>query len=120
MGFMQEWRSTEGSRKEKVFEMMWEGEFLEFAKSAKGVFLTDAEARSMWERMLHDDDLGKDNDGPRGFRRVAVKVRDSSTQYEEISRSQVARREEKLGTKGHGRGLGQKAPHGVLRDATVW
>ena len=61
--------------------------------------MTDAEARSMWERMLHDDDLGKDNDGPRGFRRVAVKVRDILTQYEEISRSQVARREEKLGKK---------------------
>ena len=36
MGFMQEWRSTEGSRKEKVFEMMWEGEFLQFAQSVKG------------------------------------------------------------------------------------
>ena len=90
---------TDPKQAEKVFEMMWEGEFLAFAKSAQGGFLTDAEARSMWERMLHDDDLGKDNDGPRGFRRVAVKVRDILTQYEEISRSQVARREEKLGKK---------------------
>ena len=54
-------------RKEGVWEMMWEAEFLEFAKSAKGGFLTDSEARTMWQRFLDDPDVDQDDDGPMGL-----------------------------------------------------
>ena len=97
MGFMQEWKSSEGVRKEGVWEMMWEAEFLEWAKSAKGGFITGSEARAQWQQFLDDPELDKDDDGPRGYKRCAIKVKDIIKQYEDVGRSQIASREGKLG-----------------------
>lgn len=96
---MQEWKNSQGLRKEKVWEMMWEAEFFEFAASAKGGCLTRSEAVKMWNTYLEDIGVHKDEDGPRGYKRCAIKTGDVFKDYEDMSRSQVAFREEKLGKK---------------------
>lgn len=110
-GFMQEWKASEGLRKEAVYEMMWEGEFFEFARSAKGGFLTDSEARDMWRQLLDDAQVPKDDMGPRGYKRVSIKVADRSSKYEDLSRSQSARREEKLNKNITDEAFAQKIAH---------
>ena len=98
MGFQQDWYSKEGMRKEGVWEMMWEGEHKEFAQSAKGGFKTDSEIKSEWAQMLLEAEQGKrggDEDGPRGYKRVAVKVKDRMSEYEDVGKGSSAYRQEK-------------------------
>ena len=78
------------------FEMMWEGERMVFAKSAKAGHLSRAEAEQRWEEMKTTDNVARDQGGPRGFLRCGIKVRDLLTQVEEVRRTQIASRENNL------------------------
>ena len=97
--FRMTYRSSSGVRKEEQGEMMWEGEYMEFAQTAKAGFLTKAEAEANWARFLVDDDVEKDKFGPRNFKRCWVKVRDSITRFDEVAKDKELSQEEKLGKK---------------------
>ena len=80
---------------EAQYQMMWEGEWMEFAKSAEAGYLSRAEAEQRWEDMKTADNVARDHRGPRGFLRCGIKVRDLLTQSEEVCRTQIASREQK-------------------------
>ena len=96
-GYMQEWQASEGRRIEAQHEMMWEGEFLEFAKTAKAGFLSRQEAEGLWKEYETAGNVSRDMKGPRGYLRCAIKVKDVLNQFEEVKRSQTAKREAKFG-----------------------
>ena len=77
--------------------MMWEGEFLEFAKTAKAGFLSRQEAEGLWKEYETAENVSRDMKGPRGYLRCAIKVKDVLNQFEEVKRSQTAKREAKFG-----------------------
>ena len=98
--FMQEWSSSEGRRKAAEYEMMWEGEWMEFSRTAKAGYLTKEEAEKKWLELKQSEEVARDESGPRGFLRLAIKVKDVLTQFEEVKRSQVAQRSAKYGKYG--------------------
>ena len=95
--FMLEYRARSGARKESVGEMMWEGEYYEFAKTAKAGYLSKAEAEANWAKWSADADWPSDSAGPRGYKRLWVATRDVLTNFDEVSKDRVLRKEEKLG-----------------------
>ena len=60
--------------------MMWEGEYMEFAKTAKAGYLSKQESEHNWSTWLADMAVVRDNDGPRGYLRLWVKTKDSIMQ----------------------------------------
>ena len=70
--------------------MMWEQEYYDFTKTARGGFLTKEQKESNWTRWLHDDSVLKDNDGPNGFLRIEVKTGDKVVRYGDKSISREA------------------------------
>ena len=97
MGFKISYQSREGVRGEAEGEMMWEGEYKEFAKTAKAGFLSEAEADANWKAWLNDKTVARDNKGPRNYLRLFVKVRDKVIDFEEMARQKSLDKEEKLG-----------------------
>ena len=97
--FQIHWKSTEGKRVQVEADMMWEGEYKEYAKTAKAGFLTDAEADSNWKAWLADPSHPSDDDGPRGYKRLAVKTGKKLLDFEETSKEKNLTKEEKLGKK---------------------
>jgi hypothetical protein len=95
--FRDEYRTTQGSRLETQFEMMWEKEWMEFSKTAKCGYLSSEEATAMWESWLADADVSKDKKGPRGFIRVAVPCKDIKISFWEGAHSKALERNERLG-----------------------
>ena len=85
--FIESWRSTRGLRSEHQGEMMWEGEYFEFAQTAKAGFLTKPEREASWAAWLKDVKVPKDEAGPRGYRRVWVRTKDLVSTYEDGSQS---------------------------------
>lgn len=70
--FRIEHKSRSGSLREAIGEMMWEGEYYEFAKTAKAGFLSEAEMKENWQRWLRDESVPRDNNGPRNYLRLFV------------------------------------------------
>lgn len=64
--------ASEGLRKEVVHERMWEGELLEFARSANGEFLTVIETRYSGKQLLED---ATGRDGPPGLEACGCQCR---------------------------------------------
>ena len=95
--FVVEYRSRVGQYVAEEGEFMWEGEFYEFAKTAKMGFRTRAESEKMWQEFLDDASLPKDFAGPRGYRRVWIKTRDVLHRYADTSQDKLLRKEERLG-----------------------
>lgn len=93
---VQEIRSQMGTRKTREYEMMWEAEFYEAAKTAKFGYLTKEEMEVMWNQFLQNPEAARDNCGPKGFLRLAIPVKDKIADFEEIARSRSLRQEEKL------------------------
>ena len=83
--FFEIYKATRGSRKQGIGELMWEGEYYEFAKTAKAGYLTRAEAEHNWKAWLADDTVLKDMGGPRGYQRCWVKTSDQVVGYEDFS-----------------------------------
>ncbi|CAJ1401563.1 unnamed protein product [Effrenium voratum] len=74
-----------GDRKEVIKSMMWEGEWMEAAKTAAHGYLTPEEATSKWKTWKSDPAVKSDHDGPRGFLRLAVPTRTNLVEYEEFA-----------------------------------
>eukprot|EP00971_Amphidinium_carterae_P209158 4149286-Amphidinium_carterae.1 len=74
--YMVEMRSSHGLWAAEEGEMMWEGEWLEHAKSAKMGFRSRSESEQMWQEFVEDPSVPRDNKGPRGVMRLWVKTRD--------------------------------------------
>ena len=82
-----------GTRVEREGEMMWHGEFLEFCRTAKMGWLTPEESEAKWQALVQDPKTKRDRDGPRGFLRVRVPVRDTVNQFDEGSHERSFDRE---------------------------
>eukprot|EP00971_Amphidinium_carterae_P195285 3875094-Amphidinium_carterae.1 len=95
--FVVEYKARVGSRAQEEGEMMWEGEYYEFARSIKMGSLSRSEAEQNWISFLEDPSIPKDWKGPRGYQRVWIKVRDTLSKFSETSEDKSLRREEKLG-----------------------
>ena len=94
--YFREYRSRRGFRLAGVGEMMWEGEYYEWAKTAKAGFLSDTEAKANWDKWLNDKSVAKDMGGPRGYRRCRVRVRDICEEFEEAALEEGVRSSGKL------------------------
>ena len=97
VGFKISYQSREGVRGEAEGEMMWEGEYKEFGKTAKAGFLSEAGADANWKGWLNDKTVARDNKGPRNYLRLFVKVRDKVIDFEEMAKQKSLDKEEKLG-----------------------
>ena len=85
-----------GTRTEHVGEMMWRGEYIEFAKGAKLGYLTEQEASLRWDEMLTDKTLKRDEDGPRGNIRLWIKTKDQIIGYTDAAKQRQVEQEEKM------------------------
>eukprot|EP00971_Amphidinium_carterae_P195286 3875095-Amphidinium_carterae.1 len=95
--FIVEYKARVGSRAQEEGEMMWEGEYYEFARSIKMGSLSRAESEQNWKSYLEDPSIPKDWKGPGGYQRVWTKVRDTLSKFSETSEDKSLRIEEKLG-----------------------
>ncbi|CAL1149504.1 unnamed protein product [Cladocopium goreaui] len=85
-----------GDRKEVIREMMWEGQWMEAAKTAAHGFLTTEEAQSKWKQWEADPAIKKDDNGPRGFQRIAVPTRTELAEYEDVGRQRELMQAERI------------------------
>lgn len=72
MSFKKSIQSKSGDRRENEKVMMWEGQWKEEARLAPHGYLTQEEADAKWKLWLADKSVVRDNDGPRGYLRLAV------------------------------------------------
>lgn len=93
------YQSRDGVRGEELGEMMWEGEYMEFAKTAKAGFLSSQEAIANWQKWKEDESVARDNNGPRGYLRLYVKTGDRVVKFQEVGEQKELTQEEKLGKK---------------------
>ena len=84
-----------GTRNEDKKKLMWEGEYLEFAKSAKGGYLSSAEAGSNWEAWKANPSHPRDNKGSRGFLRLLVTKGSYCSDYSDFSKRNILESREK-------------------------
>ena len=85
-----------GDRAEQVKEMMWEGEFLENARTAKFGYLTKEEAELKWKQYMSDPSVKKDKEGPRGYTRCAVPCKTLLTEFDEVAHQKELSQTERL------------------------
>ena len=94
--FKKSLQSRSGDRCDNQRQMMWHGHWLEEAKTAKHGYLTPEEAQSKWDAWLADETVFKDNNGPQGFRRVAVPDRTVLADFDEIAHQKELTQTERL------------------------
>lgn len=98
--FKLSWQSSQGIRGESEGELMWEGEYYEWAtKTAKGGYLSMEEAKLNWQRWLSDENHPRDEGGPRNYLRLYVKTKDKIIDFQELSKQKELSKTEKLGKK---------------------
>eukprot|EP00971_Amphidinium_carterae_P331370 6464881-Amphidinium_carterae.2 len=95
--YMTEMRSSHGVYAAAEGEMMWEGEYLEYAKSAKMGFRSRSEAEGLWSSYVEDPSVPRDQKGPRGVMRLWIKTRDVINRYASTSEDRVLQKAERLG-----------------------
>ena len=93
--YIEELRSSRGCRLEHVGEFMWEGEYKEWAQTAKAGKLTLQERNANWKKWENGLTVPRDNDGPHKNLRLWVRTADRMTQFEEISKNKSLLRREK-------------------------
>lgn len=74
--FIEKTVATSGLRSVAQGEMMWEGQYHEWAKTAAAGFLTRSEADCNWQKWTDDPLVLRDELGPRGCLRCYVKTAD--------------------------------------------
>ena len=97
--FITEYRKANGTRLSAIGEMMWEEEYILWAKGPKAGFLTREQAEANWLVFIDEAAAGKrrtDQEGPRGFQRVFVKTTDQGEDYEDVSKSRALQRVETI------------------------
>lgn len=65
-------------------------------KTAKFGYLTKEEAESQWQEWLTDPAIKKDSLGPRCYTRVAVRIRDMITGFDQVAKQKELGKEERL------------------------
>ena len=88
--------SRSGERADKVKKMMWEGEWMEESKRAKYGYLGKEEAQLKWNQWMSDPDVAKDQEGPRGFTRVAIPHKTLLSGFNEVATKKEFTQEERL------------------------
>ena len=78
---------------------MWEGEFIEFCKTAKCAWMTDEEARAKWQEYKAHPNTPRDCKGPKGFQRLGIPVKDTIQDFEEVAKARILGRSENMGKK---------------------
>ena len=96
VAYMEEFLSASGSRLDHVGEFMWEGEYMEWAKTAKAGHLSADERKANWKQWEKTLSVPRDRCGPRNSLRLWVHTADRLTRFEEISKIKHLQREEKI------------------------
>lgn len=78
-----------GIRYEGQKKMMWEGEYMEWAKSAEAGYLTKQEAANNWARWGSDPNHPSDELGSRGYKRLLVHQGDFANHFEEAGKEKA-------------------------------
>jgi hypothetical protein len=94
--YIEEYRSSTGSRIEHVGEFMCEGEYMDWAKKAKAGFLSEKERKANWRMWEKDLTVPRDNDGPENSVRLWVRTADQMTRFGEIAKNKFLQRTEKM------------------------
>ena len=95
--FITEYRKANGTRLSAIGEMMWEEEYILWAKGPAGFLTREPEAN--WLVFINEAAAGKrrtDQEGPRGFQRVFAKTTDQGEDYEDVSKSRALQRVETI------------------------
>ena len=96
ISFVLEWEQRKATKESEQGEFMWEGEWLEFAATAKCGYMTKEEARLEWKKMLQEEWRPSDENGPKGFTRLWVKTKDVVENSNETSFSKKLSKTETL------------------------
>ena len=99
MSFKKSIQSKSGDRRENEKVMMWEGQWKEEARLAPHGYLTQEEADAKWKLWLADKSVVRDNDGPRGYLRLAVPTRTVLSGYTDLSDNRELEQSERLSRK---------------------
>ena len=94
--YLEEYRSSTGSRIEHVGEFMWEGEYMAWAQTAKAGHLSETDRKANWKKWEKDLTVPRDNDGPENSVRLWVRTADQMTRFGEIAKSKSLQRTEKM------------------------
>ena len=94
--FIREYEKRQGFRDSRVGEFIWEGEWTELAAGAKFGYMTKEEAALEWARMKAEAWRPRDQQGPKGFLRLWVKLRDIGEIYNDLNRSTKFQQQESL------------------------
>ena len=65
-------KAESGSSAKGKRRMMWEGAYKDWAKSARGGYLTDSEIAQNWQRWKEDPKHPRDWEGPRGYLQLLI------------------------------------------------
>lgn len=96
---------------------MWEGEYIEFAATAKAGYLSRAEAETNWARWRDDESVARDLFGPRGYLRLYVATKTKLSKFDEVSKDKSFKKEEKLGKKASQQTIGDRLNMVLSNDA---
>ena len=88
--------SRSGERSDEVKKMMWEGEWMEESKKAKYGYLGKEEAEQKWQQWMSDPSVAKDQNGPRGFTRLAIPHKTLLSGFSEVAAKKEFTQEERL------------------------
>jgi hypothetical protein len=88
--------SRSGERSDEVKKMMWEGEWMEESKKAKYGYLGKEEAEQKWQQWMSDPSVAKDQNGPRGFTRLAIPHKTLLSGFSEVAAKKEFMQEEWL------------------------
>ena len=97
MSYIEEVRVQRGQRVQHEGEMMWEGEYYDWARGSKAGFLTRQEAEKNWREWEQDPSVASDTDGPRGYKRLWIRTRDVIMKYQDLNKRLGIRGEDKMG-----------------------
>ena len=107
--FLLEWKSRSGTRKEEVGFMMWEAEYYTWGQTPEGGNKTKSELEVEWRRMVDDESVAKDFDGPKGYLRCYVSTQTRIVKFSEISQDRTLQFAERLGKKASDEALQARA-----------
>jgi hypothetical protein len=96
IAFKEQWQSTDGVRHQAVGEMMWEGEWLEWAKGVKAGHLSQTEAQAQWDSWKNDESVPRDYNGPRGYLRLRIVIADQIIGFSEVAKQKTLERQQKV------------------------
>ena len=95
--FVEQFSASTGRRYEGQKIMMWFGQYQDWARTAAGGYLTDPEIDANWQTWSVSLKRFSDKKGPRGAKRLPVKVQDVLIDYDDLSHTRGLKQSGKVG-----------------------